>query len=242
MTTVFERPAALLVALVLALAATLATGPAWADDTADPPGDGQPEDSHVDAASDEHDHKDAATDEHDNGAHADNEHAASKPNPLPVGPDLAIFAFIVFAVLVLILWKFAWAPIMEGLAKRESGIAAEIAEAKSANESAQKQLAAYEQRLATAQDEVRELLDQAKKEAESQKATILADAQAVASAEKNRSVQAIEAAKNQALGELKERSVDLAVELAGKIVRKQLKAEDHATLIQESLQRFPSEN
>ena len=161
---------------------------------------------------------------------------------MPVGPDLAIFTFIVFAVLLAVLWKFAWGPIMEGLAKREGGIAAEIAEAKSANEAAQKQLAAYEQRLATAQDEVRELLDQAKKEAESQKATILADAQAVASAEKNRSVQAIEAAKNQALGELKERSVDLAVELAGKIVRKQLKADDHAQLIQESLQRFPSEN
>ena len=71
---------------------------------------------------------------------------------------------------------------------------------------------------------------------------ILDDAQQAAKSEAELVKKAIEAAKNEALGQLAARSVDTAVELAGKIFRQPLSTDDHAQLIHESFKRFPSKN
>ena len=164
------------------------------------------------------------------------------PNPLIFEPDLAVFTAIIFLVLMAVLWKFAWGPIMQGLRKREEAIAEEIASAQRSNEEAKDLLAQYESRLGEAADEVRSLLDQGKKDADAQRQQIIADAQDAARAEKERAVREIDVAKNEALSELAEKSVDTAVDLAGRIVGKQLEAADHTRLIQEALEKFPSQN
>ncbi len=164
------------------------------------------------------------------------------PNPLKFEPDLAVFTAIIFLVLMAVLWKFAWGPIMQGLRKREEAIAEEIASAQRSNEEAKDLLTQYESRLGEAADEVRSLLDQGKKDADSQRQQIIADAQDAARAEKDRAVREIDVAKNEALSELAEKSVDTAVDLAGRIVGKQLEAADHTRLIQEALEKFPSQN
>jgi F-type H+-transporting ATPase subunit b len=164
------------------------------------------------------------------------------PNPLIFEPDLAVFTAIIFLVLMAVLWKFAWGPIMQGLRKREEAIAEEIASAERSNEEAKQMLAKYESRLGEAADEVRSLFDQGKKDADAQRQQIIADAQDAARAEKERAVREIDVAKNEALSELAEKSVDTAVDLAGRIVGKQLQAADHTRLIQEALEKFPSQN
>ena len=58
--------------------------------------------------------------------------------------DLAIWTFVVFVVLLAILWKFAWGPIVAGLEKREQGIAEHIAAAERAHEEAKLLLAEYD--------------------------------------------------------------------------------------------------
>lgn len=164
------------------------------------------------------------------------------PNPLVINPDLAVFTAIIFLVLLAVLWKFAWGPIMEGLRKREEAIAEEIASAERSNQKAQDLLTQYESRLGEAADEVRALLDQGRKDAEAQRQQIVTEAQEAARAEKDRAVREIDVAKNEALSELAEKSVDTAVDLAGRIVGKQLEAADHTRLIQEALEKFPSQN
>ena len=163
-------------------------------------------------------------------------------NPIAVGPDLAIFTGIIFLLLLMILSKFAWGPISEALQNREEGLLTQLEEAKRSNEEAQRLLAEHQSQLDGAADEVRSLIEQAKREAETQKDGILAEAQAAAKSEKDRAVREIDAAKNLALKDLAEKSVDTAVGLAGRIVRKQLSADDHAQLIQDALGQFPSEN
>jgi F-type H+-transporting ATPase subunit b len=71
---------------------------------------------------------------------------------------------------------------------------------------------------------------------------ILADAQAAARLERQRAVEDITAAKNVALQEMTQKSVDLAVALAGRLVRRNLSGEDHAQLVREVLDQFPSKN
>ena len=82
-----------------------------------------------------------------------------------IDPDLAIATFVIFVVLLLVLRKFAWGPILDGLAKRESGMANDIEAAAARRKEAEKTLEEYQTQLERAAGEVRALLDDAKKEA-----------------------------------------------------------------------------
>ncbi|HEX4144023.1 MAG TPA: F0F1 ATP synthase subunit B [Pirellulales bacterium] len=178
-------------------------------------------------------------------AHTDPSHGNPKTDPLSVDPDLALWTLVVFVVLLAVLWKFAWGPILAGLEKREHAIAHEIADAKHQHEEANALVAKYEARLAAAGDEVRALLDEGRRDAESAKQTILAEAKSAAEAERIRALREIESATDGALRSLAERSAQLAVELAGKIVRRNLTPADHARLVDEAVEKFtvnPSKN
>jgi F-type H+-transporting ATPase subunit b len=163
-------------------------------------------------------------------------------NPLTVDPDLAVVTAVVFLVLLAVLGKFAWGPIMDGLKKREESIAEEIASAERSNEKAQQLLAEYEARLSAAADEVRQLIERGRQDAKSQKQQILTEAHEAARAEKDRALRELTVAKNEALEKLARESVNAAVDLAGRIVGRHLDTGDHARLIQEALDRFPSRN
>jgi len=192
----------------------------------------------------------AGTGEHakEHGGHPDSydlSHAdASKSliDPKELKADLAIYTFIVFVLLLAILAKFAWGPIVAGLDKREQSIADKIDEARRLSEEAKGQLDQYNAQLAGAADEVRQVLDEGRRDADVLKQQVLDDAQKAAQAEKDRALREIAAAKNQALTELAQTSVDAAVDLAGRILRRQLTEDDHAELIRQALKQFPSKN
>jgi F-type H+-transporting ATPase subunit b len=165
-------------------------------------------------------------------------------DPSELKGDLAIFTFVVFLLLLAILWKFAWGPISHGLEKREHHIAEQIAAAERANAEAKQMLSEYERKLASAQDEVRAIIEEARRDAAHTQQEILAQARADAVAEMDRAKREVETAKDQALRELAETSANLAVELAGKIIRTQLDAGQHAQLVTEALSQLhvPSRN
>ncbi len=158
--------------------------------------------------------------------------------PLQFRLDTLIFSLLIFGILCLLLAKFAWKPIMTGLETRENNIASNINDAKSANEKAQALLAQYEQKLQSAQDEAANMVAEAKQDAQKAREKILADANEEAQRQRDKAVAEIKAAKDQAVRELAERSVDSAVSLAGSLVGKELKASDHQKLIEQSLERF----
>ena len=165
-------------------------------------------------------------------------------DPSEFKSDLAIFTFIVFLLLLGILFKFAWGPISVGLEKREHHIAEQIAAAERANAEAKEMLAQYERKLASAQDEVRAIIEEARRDAAHTQQEMLAQARADAAAEMDRAKREVETAKDQALRELAETSANLAIELAGKIIRTQLDPTQHAQLVTEALSQFhtPSQN
>jgi F-type H+-transporting ATPase subunit b len=152
--------------------------------------------------------------------------------------DLSIWTAAVFLVVLAILYKAAWRPISEGLQKRESEIAGQIAEAQRKNEEARQLLADYEKKLAAAQDEVRGLVEQGRRDAEKIGQQMLDKAREEAGVERQRAVQQIESATLAALKELADRSATLAVDLAGKIVGARLKAADHSRLIEQAVSEF----
>jgi len=157
-------------------------------------------------------------------------------------PDLAFFTVIVFGLTFLVLWRFAWKPIAQGLDLREKGIADQIAKAQTDAAKAAETLRGYEARLATAAAEGSKILAQAKSEAEAAAARIIAEARTEAEAAKGRALADISAAKENAVRELARLHVDSAVSLAGSLIRKEVDAQRHQDLIQDSLQRFVSRN
>lgn len=197
-------------------------------------------------------HDDHGTPAHGEDAHGGGHHDTTDLGHQNSGPDLedpsqwksdlAICTFLVFLCLLALLSKFAWQPIMDGLATRERAIAANIEEAKRGAERAAEQLRQYEAKLAAAAEEAREIVAQARRDADAARERILAEAQDASQRERQRAIDDINAAKTVALQEMTQKSVDLAVTLAGRMIQKQLRPEDHAQLIRETLNQFPSRN
>lgn len=168
------------------------------------------------------------------GAHSQAEHGGGI-NPLTFRTDLAIWTAVVFLLLLLVLRKFAWGPIRDGLDKRERHIADEINAAERTNQEARQLLADYEQKLANSEEEVRRMIDRARRDAERVGQEMLDKARAAAEEEHRRALVEIEAATAGAMKDLADRSATLAVDLAGKIVGSRLDAASHAKLIEQAV-------
>jgi F-type H+-transporting ATPase subunit b len=189
-----------------------------------------------------HDKDHAAHTDHGHGHHA--EIGTSAPvgvkqadfeSPAWFQTDLALWSFAVFMLLLGLLSAFAWKPIMQGLEKREQGIADMIASTQAANEDAKRMLASYERRLSEATDEVRGMLEEARRDADATRQTIVAEARKAAEEEQARARHEIGLAKDDALAQIADRAGDLAVEVAGKFLREKLGRDDQARLVRDSV-------
>ncbi len=154
--------------------------------------------------------------------------------------DLALWSFVVFLALFALLSKFAWKPIMEGLAKREQGIADMIASTQAAHDDAKRLLSSYERRLAEASDEVRGMLEEARRDSETTRQSIIADARKAAEEERARARHEIGLAKDDALAQIAEKAGHLAVEVAGKFLREKLGPDDQSRLVRDSVASISS--
>lgn len=169
-----------------------------------------------------------------------------EPNPLAVDLDLAIWTGVVFALLFFVLNKFAWPQISAALEEREKRIEGNLAAAQGKHEEAKLLLAQHEAKLATAADEVRALLEEARRDAEHTKAQILVEAKQAADAERDRAVRDVQRAADNAMKSLAETSADLAVDLASQVVRQNITADQQAQLVRDALSKLvitePSKN
>ncbi|MBN1393675.1 MAG: F0F1 ATP synthase subunit B [Pirellulales bacterium] len=152
--------------------------------------------------------------------------------------DLTIWTAVVFVVLLLVLWKFAWGPIAEGLDKRERKIADDIAAAENANRKAKELLDEYQQKLDAAGEEVRGVLEQGRKNAEKLGRALIEKAKKDAELEQQRAVERIASAAEEAAKDLADRSAALAVLLAGRIVQEKIDPKQHARLIERTVAGF----
>ena len=129
---------------------------------------------------------------------------------------------IVFLTLVFILGKFAWGPIMKSLKEREDSISDALKSAEKAKEEMSRLNADNQKILAEAKSE-RDLL---LKEARDIKDKMIADAKGIASVEAAKMIenakQAIESEKMTAINQIKAQVAELSIEIAEKILTKEL--------------------
>jgi len=154
---------------------------------------------------------------------------------LDVNPGLMIWTVITFIILVLILKKVAWKPILTALDKRESDIKESLAQAEKANDEAKKILEENQANLAKAEEESKKIIEQSRAYAESLKEQLIKDSKDQAKKIVDEASSEIQRKKDAAFEELKGQIAEIAVNAAEKIIRESLDAQKSKQVIDKYL-------
>ena len=147
-------------------------------------------------------------------------------------------AVIVFLILLSLLYKYAWGPIIQGLQAREEKIKSDLEQAERAATEATDKLQQYQAKLAEAQKEAQQVIEQSRQDAQRVSAQIKEQAQNDILQLKDRAASEIDSAKQQAITELYGQAASLATQVAGRILQKEIRPEDHQALVDQSLQQL----
>ena len=134
---------------------------------------------------------------------------------------------------VYLIKRFLFKPINEILEKRRSMADAEIREAQAAKTEAQAIKSEYEANMLEAKNKANEILVTAQKTAAIQSEEMLKEASAQAAAMKAKAESDIAQEKRKAVNEIKNEICDIAMEIAGKVIEREISEEDHTKLIDE---------
>jgi F-type H+-transporting ATPase subunit b len=147
---------------------------------------------------------------------------------------------ISFLLLLVVLYRFMYRPLVGALEGRSAAIQQQLAEAQAAREEAQRQLATMEERIRAVHAEAQGLRERALREAGELRERLGAEARREAA----RLVEAAQAQVTQevrrARAELRAEVGALATQVAERLIRKSLNDEDHQRLVREALARIES--
>ncbi len=174
-------------------------------------------------------------------AHGAAAHAESEPGaPMDFVADLAIWSLVTFVVYLVVLKKAAWGPLIQGLDQREAKMKQQIADAESARVKAEAMLAAHAKKLDKVQEEVKEILAEARRDAEHAKQDIVATANKEAEATRKRAVEDIEHARDLAMKELFDFVSSNVIGATENVLGRALSDDDQKRLVQDALNQIGS--
>ena len=161
-------------------------------------------------------------------------------NPL-VQPDpgLFIWTILTFLVLLTLLAKFAWKPLLQALEGRQESIRKALDDAQQAKlelERVQQESAAI---VAKARQEADAIITRSRADAESLREELRGKARAEAEGIVRNAERQIQAETARALQQIRHEAVDLSVAIASKIIQRNLSKEDNERLIDETLRSLP---
>ncbi len=167
--------------------------------------------------------------------------AAEEPAGSPYG-DLgqAFIALAVFAVILVILGKYAWKPVIGQLQRREEEIGARLRDSERREQEAKELEAEYRARLDRAETEAKQVLAQSLEEAAKAREEMLAAAREEGSRSIEAAKEEIEQFKRSALEDLQQSTANLAVEIAGELLHEELNPPKQKQLMERSLARIRS--
>jgi len=168
------------------------------------------------------------------------EHGEESPSLFAGDLGNAVWTLVIFTLVVLVLGKFAWGPILKGLQARETFILESLEKAKHADAEAEKRRLEFEEKMAQARTEATAIVEEGRRDSEILKNKILQEARQEAEQERERTKREIRIATDTATKELYALSARLATDMAGRIIRKELTAQDHERLIADSIQELSS--
>lgn len=143
---------------------------------------------------------------------------------------------------VFLIKKFLFKPVREILEKRKAKADAEILDATKAREEAVAMKSEYEQNMSDAKEKANDIIANAQKAATSQSDEIIREANEQAIQIKSKAERDIEQEKRKAVNEIKDEIGSMAMEIAGKVIEREVSAEDHTKLIDEFIEKVGDES
>jgi len=139
-----------------------------------------------------------------------------------INTGLSAWTLIVFAILVVLLGKFAWKPILEAVEAREKGIKAALDDAAAKNAEAAKLLEEHRAQIADARRQASELIAEGRAAGENVRKSIEEKARVEAQGMVDRARGEIERERDAAIQALRKESVDLALAAASRLMQQNL--------------------
>jgi F-type H+-transporting ATPase subunit b len=143
-----------------------------------------------------------------------------------------IWGGLAFVVLLLVMWKYALPPVRNMMKQREDRIREDLERAERARTEAEGELANYRRQVAEARNEAARIIEEARQSADEVKRQIQAQAEADAAETRARAQEDIRLAADRAQADLQGRVADLSIELAEKIVERNLDRDTQLALVE----------
>jgi len=158
-------------------------------------------------------------------------------NPL-LTPELGtyVWSLVIFLTVLFVLKKFAWNPLLDFLEEREKDIAESLKMAESAKTDLEKIKDESEKILNEAKKEGKTIVSDSKLRAEESANKILNDAKEKSNEFLDDAKSKIDIEKKRAIKEIKEEVVDLSLDLATKVLQRNINDEDNSKFVKSSLE------
>ncbi|WP_369802596.1 F0F1 ATP synthase subunit B [Sporosarcina sp. P1] len=166
-------------------------------------------------------------------ANADAGFLASLNQRLNLGDIIVTVVF--FTILMVLLKKFAWGPLMGVMDQRAQLIATEIEQAEASRQESAKLLEEQRVLLKEARESAQSIVESAKKQGEAQREELIMAARAEANRMKESATLEIVTEKEKAVAAVREEFVSLSILAASKVLGKEISEEDNRALIEETI-------
>lgn len=157
---------------------------------------------------------------------------------LDLNIGLAFWTVLTFLLLLFILKKLAWKPILSALDERENAIKESLEKAEKAKEEAQKMFAENQASIAKAEEEARKIVAESRAYAEKLKEQLLNDSKQQAQKLLEDAKKEIEQKKEETFNELKNQIAEIAVGAAEKIMMQNLDKNSQDKLVEKYIQEI----
>ena len=156
---------------------------------------------------------------------------AKPPTPFDINTGLIFWTLGIFAILMLLLWRFAWPSILKSVEERERRIQHQLEEAEKARAEAAKLLEDHKATIARSRDEAQQILANAKSLAQKEREALIAKGHEEQEALLARARREIDAEKDKAILALRQEAVDLSIAAASKLVEANLDTDANRRLV-----------
>lgn len=143
-------------------------------------------------------------------------------NLVDVRPGLIFWTLVTFFLVALLLRRVAWGPILRVVDEREKAIAASIESAKRERAEAERLLAEQKDAIQKARGEAADMMRKNAEDVEKLRNELVSKARAEAEAQKTDALREIQNEKVKAVNEVKNVAAELAIQIAEKLLNKQL--------------------
>lgn len=154
---------------------------------------------------------------------------------LHFNPVSFILTLVIFCTLLIILSQKAWKPILKALDERDETIRGDLDSAKTSREEAEKLMAEQKKALQNMREESKKIREEAVAMAAKHKAELIEAAKAEAASVVQKARSDIESERQAAMEDIKNLAINIGVDLARKLIGKEVSEETHREVISASL-------